>query len=113
MPLVGMGRDVSSVCEGYVFTGVCGGVPGRGACMAALGACMAGGVCGRGHAWQGAVHGRGHVWWGGMHGMGHALHGGMYGGGMCMVGGCEWWWWACMAGGHACHTCPHTMRYGR
>ena len=38
-----------------------GGVHGGG------GVCVAGGMCGRGHAWQGAcmvggMHGRGHVW---------------------------------------------------
>ena len=88
----------NEVCEGYVFTGVClstgcvcvggvwqGGVHGRGVCM--VGGmhgrgCVAGGMCGRGHAWQwvggihgGVVHGRGHAWWevrgrGGVHGRG-------------------------------------------
>ena len=39
-----------------------------GACVA--GACVAGGMCGRGHVWQGACMAGGHVWWG-----------------MCMAGG--------------------------
>ena len=46
------------------------------------GACMVGGMHGRGHAWQGACMA------GGMHGRGHAWQG------ACMVG-------ACMARGHA------------
>ena len=36
------------------------GIHGKGAYMA--GACMTGGMCGRGgHAWQGGVHDRGHA----------------------------------------------------
>ena len=57
---------------------------------------MAGGMHGRGCAWQGAcmaggMHGRGHAWWG-----------------VCMAGGHVWQGW------HACHTCllPDTTRYG-
>ena len=64
-----------------------GGVHDRGTCMVA-GACMDGGMCGRGCAWQGGMHGRGCAWQGvcmvggmhggGMHGRGHAWQGGMH-----------------------------------
>ena len=68
-----------------------GDMPGRGACLAGgmcgrghvwQRACVAGGMRGRGHTWQGAcvaggMRGRGHVWWGGMCGRGHAWQGGM------------------------------------
>ena len=75
------------ICEGYVFTGVC---LSTGGWHAWWGACMAGGVCGRGCAWQGACVAGGHTWQGGMHG----------GGGMCGRG--HAWWGACIAvgGGH-------------
>ena len=67
---------------------------------------MAGGMCGRGHAWQGGMCGRGHAWQGvcvaggtcmvgDMHGE-HVWQGGMHGRGVCMTGG--------MHGTHA--TCP-------
>ena len=38
------------------------------------GACVVGGVHGRGEVCEagGGMHGRGHVWWGGMHGRGCA-----------------------------------------
>ena len=39
-----------------------GGVRGRGACVAGVRACMAGGVCmAGGHAWQGGMCGGGHA----------------------------------------------------
>ena len=70
-------------------------------------ACMAGGVCGWGHAWQGGVHGRGVCMAGGvargMHGrrcawQGACMAGGVHGGGLCMAGGmCGRG--VCMAGG--------------
>ena len=44
-------------------------------CPRGGGVCVAGGVRGRGHAWQGGMHGRG----------------GMRGGGACMVGGGQAW----------------------
>ena len=58
-------RDVLQVCKGYVFTGVC---------LSTVGERMAGDVCGGvctwwGCAWQGegacvagGMHGRGHTW---------------------------------------------------
>ena len=60
------------------------------------GACMAGGMhgrglCGKGYAWGacvagGGIHDRGHVWQGGMHGRGCAWQGDMCGrGGMCAM----------------------------
>ena len=66
------------VWQGPCMTGVCGW---WGPWMAGDG-CMAGGVCGRGHAWQG------------MRGGGHAKQG------ACEAGG-HAWQGACMAGGHA------------
>ena len=45
---------------------------GRGVCV--VGACVAGGMHGRGHAWQGGMHGRGACVAGGMHGRGCACH---------------------------------------
>ena len=80
------------------------------------GACMAGGMCGRGHVWQGAcvagdggVHGRGacmaggHAWQGGMHGRGASVAGGhLWQGGICGRG-CAWQG-VCMA---------DTTRYGQ
>ena len=57
----------------------------------ARGACMAGGVHGRGCAWQG-VCGGGHAWQGGMCGWGACMVGGCMAG-VCVVGG-----GACMAG---------------
>ena len=61
------------------------------------GACIAGGMCGRGHAWQGACmvgrhvggggYGRGDVWLGGGHAwLGACMVGGVHGG-ACMAGG--------------------------
>ena len=68
----------------------------------AVGARMAWGVCGRGHAWQGSKAwqgtciARGHVWQGGMHGGGHVwwgpaqqgacVAGGVHGRGACVRG---------------------------
>ena len=72
----------NKVCEGNVFTGVClstgGGMHGWGTCVAEghawqgvcmVGACMPGGMHGRGCAWQRGVHGGGicdrrHSWLG-------------------------------------------------
>ena len=48
------------------------------ACLAGEGACVAGGMPGRGHAWLGDMCG------GGMCGRGHAWQGGMHGRGVCM-----------------------------
>ena len=66
--------------------GVCvwqGGVHSRGACMA-------GGMHGRGHAWQGcAWQGRVACMAGGMHGVRHAWQGACMAGGMC-GGRCVW-----------------------
>ena len=80
-----------------------GSVHGRGACVAGehvlWGACMAGGMHGRGHAWQGACVVMG------MHGMGAYLAWCVHGGGACVSGGHAWQ--GDMHGrGHACHTCP-------
>ena len=50
---------------------------------------MAGGVHGRGHAWQGACMAGGVGWGmcgGGMHCGGHAWHGGVCGEGACIAG---------------------------
>ena len=123
------------VCEGNVFTGVRsvhggGGVHGQGPCMAGghawaggmygwracMGrgmdeqgwACMAGGMCRRGHVWQGGMHGRGCAWQGGMHGRGHVWQGGV-----CDRG--HVWWGVCMAGayvagGHAWQGGIHGRR---
>ena len=56
---------------------------------------MAGGVHGRGHAWQGSMHGRKCMWQGGTHGGGHAWQGWVcVAGGASMVG-------VCIMGGHA------------
>ena len=67
----------NEVCEGYVFTGVClstGGHAWQKGGLAWQGVCMAGGMHGRGCAWQeGGMCGRGRV---------------------CVAGG------VCMAGGH-------------
>ena len=49
---------------GYVFTGVCDSVHGRGVSMAGE-MCMVGGMHGRGRAWQGGC-----TWQGGMCGRG-------------------------------------------
>ena len=63
-----------------------------GVCVA--GACMAGGMYGRGHVWQGVCMAGGHawqgcVWQGGMHGRGCVcVAGGHAWQGVCMVGGC-------------------------
>ena len=73
--------------------------------MHGRGACVAGGVHGRGHAWWGACvagcvwWGTMHVGWGGMHGGGHVWQGACVAGGM-RGGGCAWWG-TCMVGGHA------------
>ena len=74
--------------RGCVSGGACmaGGVHGRGMHGRGCpwqGACMAGDACGRGHAWQRACMAGG-VWWGacmagGMHGGGHAWWRGMCG----------------------------------
>ena len=64
------------------------GVRGGGACVVGgMYGRGGGGVHGRGHTWQGCVCGRGHVWQGGMHG----------GGGASVAGVCEWQG-ICMAG---------------
>ena len=56
--------------------------------MRGRGACVAGGMCGRGHAWQGGMRGRGACVAGGMcergHGGGHVWQG------ACMEGGYAW-----------------------
>ena len=89
------------VREACVAVGACiaGGVHGKGACIAGGGMCMAG-EC----AWQGGMCGRG----GGMCGRGACMTG------ACMVGGvhCRG---ACVGGGmHAMHPPnPDTMRYGQ
>ena len=69
------------VCEGYVFTPVCQSFCSQ------MGACIVGGMCGRGHTRRGGMHGRGAcvaggcAWQRGMRGGGHAWQGGMHGGG--------------------------------
>ena len=64
----------------------------RGPCMA--GACMVGGMHGRGHAWQGVMRGRGYVWQGGedvwqgeacVAGGHESVHGRGHGRGVCMA----------------------------
>ena len=94
------------------------------------GACVAGGMHGRGayiaggHAWQVAcMVGRGHACHGGMHGRGCAwqgacMAGGVHGRGVCMAGGHVWWEGVCMAGGHAwlwgaCIPLADTTRYSQ
>ena len=64
------------------------------------GACVAGGMRGRGHAWQGAcvvggMHGRGAciIWgcvWQGACMVGACMAGGMHGRGACVAGVCVW-----------------------
>ena len=68
------------------------------------GACMTGGMCGRGHACP-AMHARGYAW------QGACVMGDIHGRGMhsrgSVVGGHVWW-----EGLHATHTLPaDTMRY--
>ena len=88
------------------------------------GACMPGGMCGRGHAWrggcawQGGMHGgvcgRGCAWQGACVVGGHAwgaCMAGVHGRGVCMVGG-HAWWGVCMAEGCACHAHPPCRYYG-
>ena len=80
-------------------TGICDSVQGGGACVAGgghawQGACMVGGMHGRGHVWQGGMHDRGHVWWG------HAWQGVHAWQGACVVGACMGKG-ACVAGGYA------------
>ena len=89
----------------------------RGACV--VGACMAGDMHGRGHAWQkgmhgGGVHGRGwacmaggHAWQGGhVWQGGHAWQGRVCGGGHARQGEHAWWWWGvCMP-----HMPPPTLQ---
>ena len=91
----------SRVC---VWQGACmvGGMHGRGR-MHGRGACMAGvcawqeghvwqgGICGMGHAWQGACVAWGSAWQGDMYVRGHVWQGGMCGG-ACFAG-------VCVAGG--------------
>ena len=87
-----------------------GGVHGGRVYMAG-GLCMAGGMSGRGHAWQGACMAReglrgggacmvgGHAWQGAVHGRGHSwLKGASMVGGMHGWRGPAWWGGACMAG---------------
>ena len=85
-------------CGKVIFSQMCVKNSVQGVCMAG-GACMVGGVHGRGHAWQGACVSGGHAW-GGMHGRGCAWQGGMHGRGACVAGG-HAWQGACLAGGHA------------
>ena len=69
---------------------------------------MAGGMHGRGHAWQGACVVMG------MHGIGACLAWGVHGGGACVSGGHAWQ--GDMHGrGHAYHACSlaDTTRYGQ
>ena len=75
----------------------CGGCmwQGEGHAWQEEGACMAGGMCVWGGAWQGGMHGRGPVWQGGMCGRG-ALWG------VCVAGE-----GACMAGGGGMHRRGH------
>ena len=68
------------VAAGHAQLGVCmiGWHLWQGACVAAVGVCMAGDMCGWGACVVGGMHGRGHAWWG-----------------ACMVGdmcgrGCAW-----------------------
>ena len=76
--------------EWHVWRGTC-----MAGCMHGGGACLAGGVCGRGHAWQvGGIHGRGTCVAGGCVAgrgntwqVGACMAGGMCGRGVCMVGG--------------------------
>ena len=95
-PKGGVHGGVGDVCGwGHAWWG---GVHGGRVYMAG-GLCMAGGMSGRGHAWQGAcmaregLHGGGHAWWGGhawqgvVHSRGHSwpegacmVEGGMHGG---------------------------------
>ena len=87
-----------------------GGVHGRG-CAWQGGACMVGVMHSRGACVAGGVHGWGHVWQrGSMHGGGHARQRGV-----CMAGGMH-------GRGHVCHAHPpppppptqaYTMRYGQ
>ena len=58
----------------------CLSVHGWGACMPG-GAYVAGGMCGRVHAWQGGMCGRGHAW------QGACVAGGMHGRGVWIAGG--------------------------
>ena len=82
---------INEVCEGYVFTPVC-----QSFCSQGVGACVAGGVHGRGHMWQGDMCGRG-----AMCGRGHVWQ------------GCHVWWGAMCGRGCACPPPPtHTTRYG-
>ena len=91
-----------------------GSVHGRGACMAGVGVCVAGGcalqgwggVCGRplcmaggvlqGVCMAGGMHSQGHAWQGaciprGMHGWGACMAGGVHAQGACVAGrGCAW-----------------------
>ena len=63
-------------------------------------------MCGGWHAWQGGMGSRGACGVegacvaGGMHGRGHAWWGGMHGKGACVVGECAWQG-ACVTQGHA------------
>ena len=86
-------RPHTKLPEGNVFTPVCMSFcsqGGRVACIAGghawqVGACMAGGMCGRGCAWWGRA----------------CVAGGMHSMGTCTVG-------ACVAGGCACRRDSHS-----
>ena len=82
-------------CGKAMFSQVSDILSTGGVCMAGGGeACMVGGMCGGGCAWQGAC----------MVGGGMCGQGGMCGGGgHAWQGGCAWWG-ACMAGGLTCHN---------
>ena len=77
---LGEGNIFRSVCQEFCPGGCAWqrgrvwqwGVHGRGACMA-------GGMCGGGHAWQGVSMAGGHAWQEGVHGRG-----------TCVAGGCAW-----------------------
>ena len=104
------------------------------------GACMARGMCGRGHVWWGACMAVGHSWHRGMHGgtihgRGACMAGGVHGGRACMTGGMldrevygrgdmcgkgvcgrgAWVVGGMHGGGHVCHTHSpaDTARYGQ
>ena len=84
--------EFGSSCGKVMFTSVCHVSIYRCCLYAWQGACVAGGMCGRGHVWQGAcMVGRGCAW------QGCVWQGVCVAG--CVCGRRCAWWGACVAGG--------------